>query len=420
MIQFFKNKLKSKFFVIYLLTFTNGLSFAMLIPVLPFIVRNYNQPEIFLWFLLATYSLFQFIATPIIWALSDRYGRRSLLLITQGGTLLAWIVLWVAYLMPEVPILWLTVLPILVVFLSRALDGVTGGNSSVAQAVIADRTNKNNRTQAFWQNGAVMWFAIIVWPALGSFSMGISSHWFLWTAILWAIISVITLSIIYFKLEESHPVKERTDKIKINARNFNFFSQIKKWYGVGVINYASVMRLFIFVAFISYTSISALYLLDNFGFNEKTVGYYLAFAGSFVIFHQSVTVKWIVNKFWDRMWIMIWLWLLWGWFLWQAFAGDNLITFTVANFFAIAWVSTCFSTDSGLFSKSVDEKQQWEVLGYALSIQSFISIWVPPIATIIYTSINFSIYYIIWIIPLIWLLFSLLLYWKPKYQKNKA
>jgi hypothetical protein len=117
---------------------------------------------------------------------------------------------------------------------------------------------------------------------------------------------------------------------------------------------------------------------------------------------------------------MIWLWLLWGWFLWQAFAGDNLITFTVANFFAIAWVSTCFSTDSGLFSKSVDEKQQWEVLGYALSIQSFVSIWVPPIATIIYTSINFSIYYIIWIIPLIWLLFSLLFYWTPKYQKNKA
>jgi hypothetical protein len=99
------------------------------------------------------------------------------------------------------------------------------------------------------------------------------------------------LSIIYFKLEESHPAKEREDEIKINARNFNIFSQVKKWNGVGVINYASIMRLFIFVAFISYTSISTLYLLDNFGFSETTVGYYLAFAGSFVIFHQSLTVR---------------------------------------------------------------------------------------------------------------------------------
>ncbi len=392
----------------------------MLIPVLPFIIRDYNQPEIFLWFLLATYSFFQFIATPIIWALSDRFWRRKLLLVTQWWTFLAWIVLWLAYLMPEISILWLTVLPIIVVFLARALDGVTGWNGSVAQAVIADRTNASNRSQTFGQNSAVMWFSIIVGPALGSFSMWITNYWFLWTALLWAIISMITLGIIYYKLEESHPAKERDDEIKINARNFNIFSQVKKWDGVWVINYASIMRLFIFVAFISYTSISTLYLLDNFGFNEATVWYYLAFAGSFVIFHQSITVRGIISKFGDRIWIMIGLWLLGVWYLLQAMAGSNLELFTLANFIAIAWVSTCFSTDSGLFSTSVWEEQQGEVLGYALSIKSFVSVWVPPIATLIYSHIDFSIYYIIWIIPLLGLAFSFIVYGKPPFENNQS
>jgi len=416
--DFFKKTFKSHFFVIYLLTFTNGLSFAMLIPVLPFIVREYNQPEIFLWLLLATYSLFQFIATPVIWAFSDRYGRRSLLLVTQAGTFLAWCVLWIAYLMPETNIFGLTVLPIIVVFLARALDGITWWNASVAQAVIADKTTPQNRSQTFGQNSAVMWFAIIVWPALWSLSMWISMYSFLGTAILWAIISAITLGIIYYFLQESHPPRERDDEIEINAKNFNIISQVKKWNWVGVINYASIMRLFIFVTFISGTSVSTLYLLDTFGFNETTVWYYLAFAGTFIIFHQSVTIKTIISKLWDRKWLLLWLWLMGAWYLWQALSWENLIFYTIAYFFTVAWISTCFSTDSWLFSKSVNDDQQWEVLWYASSIKSFVSIWVPPVATFIYGIVNFSIFYLIGIVPLAWLAYSYFVYGKPRYDKK--
>jgi len=76
-------ELKSNYFIIYLLTFVNGLSFTMLIPVFPFLLKTYNQPEIILGLLVASYSFFQFFSAPVIGALSDKYGRKPVMILTQ-------------------------------------------------------------------------------------------------------------------------------------------------------------------------------------------------------------------------------------------------------------------------------------------------------------------------------------------------
>jgi len=410
-----QNFFGSKFFVIFLLTFTNGLSFSMLIPVLPSIIRSYDLPEIYLGLLLGTYSLFQFIATPIIWKLSDYYGRKKLLLITQAWTFLCWITLWTAYILPEEKIFWTLLLPIFVVFLARAIDWITWWNESVARSVIADKTQASERSSQFWNVSAVMGFAIVIWPALGSFSLG-WGIWFLWTATVWAIVSVITLIIIYFYLQESLSQSDRSENPKIKLKRLNLIGQFYNWKDSGVVKYASIMRVAIFITFISYTSISTLYLIDNLGFTDTNVGYFSAFIGIFIIFHQIISVKKIVNYFGDRSGLIFWLIAMGLWFIWMWFAWENIYLYSISNFISILWVWTCFSTNSALFSKSVSKKNQGEVLGFSSSIQSFISVWVPPVATLIYSSINFSIYFIIGTIPLIAALSWKIYFGKPEYK----
>jgi len=413
--NYLKNLFSWKFSVIFLLTFTNGLSFAMLSPVFPSIIRSFDQPEILYWFAVASYSLFQFLSGPIIGKLSDTFGRKPLLLVTQSGTLLAWIILWIAYLIPETKLFNLFLLPIFLIFLSRAIDGITGWNASVVRASIADKSGPDSRSTIFGKNSAIMWFAIIVGPALGSFSLGLW-YWFLGTAVFWAIISTITLSLIYTIYSESLPESERKSQLNFNAKKINIFSQYIKWRDTWAIKYASFLRVCIFIAFISGTTISTLYLLDTMWFSEDTVWYFLAFTGSFIIFHQSVSVPRVIKYFWDSRWILFWLLFMWLWYLGIALSWENIYLYTLSNFVSVFWIAICFSTNSWLFSKSVDSTNQWEILWFTSSINSFISIWVPPTITFLYGFTEISIYYFIAIMPIFALIVWKFYFWKQSFN----
>lgn len=88
-------------------------------------------------------------------AFSDMYGRKPVLMITQLGTFFSWIVLALASFVPETLSLGIVSLPIFVIFISRVSDGITGGNVSVAQAILADMSHPEERTKVFGMNGAV-------------------------------------------------------------------------------------------------------------------------------------------------------------------------------------------------------------------------------------------------------------------------
>lgn len=76
----------------------------MLVPVLPFFIKMYGQPEIVLGLMTSIFSFFQFFAAPVMGALSDKYGRKPILILTQAGTMLSWIILAGAYFIPEIHI----------------------------------------------------------------------------------------------------------------------------------------------------------------------------------------------------------------------------------------------------------------------------------------------------------------------------
>jgi len=115
-----------KLIPILLLTLVNTLGFSILIPVLPFIIKQYDSSEVVFGLLLSAYSAFQFLAAPFLGSLSDYWGRKPVLLITQTGTLLSWLVFAVAYFL-SAEILWLgAAISIWVIGIARMVDGVTG------------------------------------------------------------------------------------------------------------------------------------------------------------------------------------------------------------------------------------------------------------------------------------------------------
>lgn len=141
------------FWIIAIINFINALSFTILIPTIYQYGREFNLSDTQTSFLFAIFSIAQFFATPIIGKLSDRFGRRPLLIISLVGTVIGNFMAGTA---PNA----------LVLFFARFLDGVTGGNVSVAQAVIADVTTPANRAKGFGIFGASLGLGFVMGPVL--------------------------------------------------------------------------------------------------------------------------------------------------------------------------------------------------------------------------------------------------------------
>ncbi len=160
---------KKTLLVLTAIMLVNALSYGTIIPLLYPYASRFGLSPFGLSVLFTSYSLFQFLATPVIGRLSDRYGRRPLLLISIFGTSLSLALFAAANSLP-------------LLFLARILDGVTGGNMSVAQAVVADTTTGKERAKSFGMLGASFGFGFLIGPALGGFLSSYSMAMPFWFA----------------------------------------------------------------------------------------------------------------------------------------------------------------------------------------------------------------------------------------------
>jgi MFS family permease len=157
--------------------FVGALGFGIVLPFLVFLVTRLGGNAVIYGVMGATYSAFQLIGAPILGRWSDRVGRKRVLLVSQIGTLASWGIFLVALALPvrtlaEVDstvlgVFTLTV-PLVVLFLARALDGLTGGNVSVANAYLADITSDEDRSTNFGRMSMSANFGFIIGPALAA------------------------------------------------------------------------------------------------------------------------------------------------------------------------------------------------------------------------------------------------------------
>ncbi|WP_350284801.1 MFS transporter [uncultured Croceitalea sp.] len=225
MIAFFK----SKIFPILLVNFIGILGYSIVIPILIFIVTDFGGNGFIYGILGATYPFFQFIGAPILGRLSDSIGRKKVLIISQAGTFVAWLLFLLAFILPETE-LWkqsteltgsyMMTLPLLIIFVARIFDGFTGGNISVANAYMSDISTDEDRNQNFGRMGASTSLGFVIGPAFA----GILASTLLGEVLpllLAALISLIAIFVISIRLEESVPCIVDTGSVSIkNVRRF--------------------------------------------------------------------------------------------------------------------------------------------------------------------------------------------------------
>ncbi|HMF74065.1 MAG TPA: MFS transporter [Bryobacteraceae bacterium] len=141
---------------IFLIVAVDILGFTIILPLLPFYSERLGASPAIVGAVVSIYAVFQLIAGPILGQLSDRFGRRPVLLLSQAGTLAGFLILACS------TQLWMA-------FLSRAIDGATAGNLTTAQAYISDVTKPEERTKAFAIIGVAFGFGFLVGPAISGF-----------------------------------------------------------------------------------------------------------------------------------------------------------------------------------------------------------------------------------------------------------
>ena len=155
--------------------FVGALGFSIVLPFLVFLVTRLGGNALVYGVMGATYSFFQLIGAPILGRWSDRYGRKRILLLSQLGTLASWGIFLIALFLPVTTVVevdsnvlgaFTLTVPLIVLFVARALDGVTGGNVSVANAYLADVTDDANRSANFGKMAASSNLGFIFGPAI--------------------------------------------------------------------------------------------------------------------------------------------------------------------------------------------------------------------------------------------------------------
>jgi len=208
------------------INFVGTLGFSIVLPFLIFLVTRFGGNALIYGIIGAAYSAFQLIGDPILGRWSDRFGRKRVLLLSQLGTLFSWIIFLVALLIPPVKILNINIplvgyfsltLPLLILFISRSFDGLTGGNVSVANAYLADVSNKKNRNENFGKMSVSANLGFIIGPAVAGM-LGATALKEILPVIIALFISVIATLLIIFILPESQHCRLASDPEKPNVR----------------------------------------------------------------------------------------------------------------------------------------------------------------------------------------------------------
>lgn len=407
----------------YLLTFVNVIGFSIMIPVLPFIVKEANAPEYVYGLLLSAYSFFQFIGSPFLGKLSDSRGRKPILVISQLGTLLSWVIYGIAYFIAYDALevyqydfmgkVYFYSLPLIIIAFARIADGLTGGNISVTNAYISDITTLEQKKTIFGTLGGIAGIAFVVGPAIGgvtaSFSIG-----YLGTVITAAAVSFVALLAIMFFLKESLPSEKRRDYQKHNfIKSFNLVKRVNSLNPKFIVKQVLILKVLMSATMAFYIATIVLFIIDLFDFDPQGVGFFLLIAGVFLGFNQAVLYKKIVVKLGEIKTLALGFVLMALGFV-AITLTDVLWIYMVLYYILNLGLSLSMPVFNSLISQHADQSKQGEIMGISESIQSISNAIIPVISATIYGFIGYNLYLFLALIPVLGFFLTLKLLKKLK------
>ena len=331
--------------VIFLTIFVNLVGFGIIIPLLPFYAETFGASPLTIGLLFAVFSACQLVAAPALGDLSDRYGRRPILIFSLLGTVVSFVMMALAH-------------SIVMLFAARIVDGLSGGNISTARAYVADVTEPKDRAKAYGLIGAAFGLGFIMGPALS----GVLAR-YSYTAPVWAaagVTLVATLMAWFWLPETVHRAAAGT------GMPFRNLAEMLQRPGLRRMLWIDFIYWFAFAIF---QTTFALFVARRFGFDVSETGYFFAAFGVLGAVIQGAVIRPIVHRLGDKSTFILGL-VCAAVGLVAATYAQTVLMFTLALVPLALGIGFGHPTVSALVSRAGRDDEQGRVQGAAGAMES--------------------------------------------------
>jgi MFS transporter, DHA1 family, tetracycline resistance protein len=395
-------------FPILLVNFVGTLGFSIVLPFLVFLVMKFGGNAIVYGLLAATYPAFQLIGSPVLGRWSDIFGRKKVLLLSNAGTSVGWILFLFALFLPfekslniNLPFLgtFVFIVPLLVLFLARAVDGITGGNISVANAYLADLSSDRTRSKNFGKMAISSNLGFILGPALAGI-LGGTIYGAILPVLAALILSLATLIVIGFLLKESKPSSQEM-LVPEEGTIRKIFSQecrepyltantikprLRDVFKLKHISYLLILYFLIFLGFNIYYASFPTHAAKDLKWSVTQLGIFYAVLSGIMVLIQGPVLRKALKKFSEEKLVIIGSMIL----------GTNFILFVSNNIVSVAGAVILFAVGNGLMwpsfmsilSRRAGSNLQGAVQGVAGSFGGLASIVGLTLGGFLYNSIG--------------------------------
>lgn len=328
--------------------FIDLLGFGIVIPLLPLYAEKYHPSPLAFGLLMSSYSAMQFLFAPILGRLSDRFGRRPVILFSLAGTVIGYLLFAFAH-------------SLTLLFASRLLDGATGGNIGTAQAIIADTTSREDRARGMGLVGMAFALGFIFGPAIGGFTVaidqtapGLAAASLSFAALVWA----------FLKLPETRPEGGPGKRFLVFS-----FATLARAFRRPEIGALMLLSLVTTTAFAMFESTFAQFVSLRLSAGPSTVAWFFVFVGVCSAIVQGVLVRRLVKRFGEGRLVALGGALLIAGFLGLKLADSVPIFLLMIATIALG-IGITTPTLSSLVSKRSAASEQGEILGAYQSMGS--------------------------------------------------
>ena len=378
----------STLFCAFLTLLNDRLGETLIFPLLPFLLAGFSSDGRTLGLLTGSYAVAQFLATPLIGALSDRFGRRPVIALCVAGSVLGLALFSATIAFPWAshwPAARQAGLPLALLFLARLIDGFSGGTAATAGAVLADISPPEKRARAFGLIGVAFGLGFILGPALGGWLGAVNVNLPLLVAVS---IASLNLVLVLLLLPETHPIAARIPLPR--KRELQPFTQLARVFGNPQIRRLCLAFFLFFLGFNGFTALLVLYLREAFGWGPALAGNAFLVVGVVATVVQGGLIGPLVKRFGEARLTLAGLGFV--------IAGCLLIPLATTRtaqplvFIAVAvlalgtgLVTPCLRA---LVSRRLDDSGQGAALGSLQGLQSLGSFLGPPLAGLAYESVG--------------------------------
>jgi len=359
------SKPKSAMLFIFISLLIDVIGVGIIIPVIPDLIKSLvggtmSDASVYGGWLMFAFSVMQFLFSPILGGLSDRYGRRPVLLLSLLGFGLDYILVALA---PSIT--WL--------FVGRILAGITGASFTTAMAYIADVSEPEKRAQNFGMIGAAFGLGFIIGPVIGGILGDYGTRVPFFAA---AVVTLINVLYGYFVLPESLAKENRRP---FDWKRANPIGTLKHLGKYPVISGLIVSLVCIYIAAHSVQTTWSYFTKERFSWDNAMVGYSLGVVGVLVAFVQGFLIRFTTPKLGQERSVYIGLLLYASGLLLFAFANQTWMMYTFLIPYCLGGIAG--PALQALMSNAVPANEQGELQGALTGIMSITSIVGPPLMT---------------------------------------